>query len=81
MKTKISHLTKEFVPGEKTLVGIKVETGNEKFTIPVVDVRTSDRHRERVEEIIKQSNISRGSKFFNPSYSGMGYSYNLSMKK
>lgn len=79
-KTKVSHLTQEYIPGEKTLVGIRVETEDDKFTIPVVDVRTSPKHRDRVEEIIKQVNTTKGSKFFNASYSFMGYSYNISKK-
>ena len=76
-----THLTQEFKPGEKTLVGIKVETPKETFIIPVVDVRTSERHREAAEDIIKQSNIFKGSRFFKQSYSWYGFSYNTSMKK
>ena len=62
---------------DNQLIGIKVETDKEQFIIPVADVR---RNRGLVESIIKASNISKGSKFFKPSFSILGYSYNHSMK-
>lgn len=64
-----------------SLVGIKVESSKETFTIPIVDVRNGFSQRERADEMIKQENIQRGSKYFSPSTSLMGYSYNNSMKK
>jgi hypothetical protein len=46
--------------------------------MPVFDVRDQ---RKKVEMILKQRNVDRGSKYFKPSYSVIGYSYNSSMKK
>lgn len=78
-KTKVSNL----VVGEgeeKRVVGIKVETHDDEFTIPVVDVRVSPEQRKRAERILKASRTQTGSKFMKPSYSMMGYSYNVSRK-
>lgn len=72
-KTIVSHLKNK----DDQLIGIHVKTEEEKFTIPVADVR---RNRKQVDAIIKASNIQRGSRFFKESYSGMGYSYNRSQK-
>lgn len=49
--------------------------------MPVLDVRDGEKMRIKVNQIVKQLNIEKGSKFIKPSYSGWGYSYNLSMKK
>lgn len=62
------------------LIGIKVESHNETFTIPIVDVTKSYSQRERAEEMIKENNIQRGSRFFKPSFSVLGHSYNNSRK-
>lgn len=66
--------------GEK-LVGIRVTKftdgiESDRFDIPVVDVRHGAASRKRVSAIIKQQNIQRGSKYFKPSYSVIGRSYN-----
>lgn len=62
------------------VIGINVETKKESFTIPVVDVRRSDDQRRKANQILKAANIHKGSKFFSPSYSWLGYSYNVSRK-
>ena len=80
-KTKVTHLTKEYQEGVKTLVGIKVETEDDKFVIPVVDVRVNEDHRRMAEQITKSSNGHKGSKFMKQSYSLLGRSYNVSQKK
>lgn len=56
------------------LVGIRVETRKDTFTIPVADVRVN---RERAEKILKAQNKS---KYMKPTYSLMGYSYQSSSK-
>lgn len=63
------------------LVGIKVSTISETFVVPIIDATKSFSQRERANEQIKANNIQRGSKFFAPSYSAWGYSYNVSRKK
>lgn len=75
-QTKIFNLLDK----QNDLVGVRAETYKEEFVIPVVDVRKSDKHRERAARMQKAVNIKNGSKFFKPTYSGMGYSYNTSMK-
>lgn len=57
------------------VIGIRVETLKETFTIPVLDVRRSDGTRRRANEFIKDANAHRGSKFLKPSYSLYGYRY------
>lgn len=52
-----------------------------KFVIPVVDVRDGKEDRELAERMLKDSNRVVGSKYFRPSYSWYGFSYNQSMKK
>lgn len=80
-KTTVTHLTREFTPGTTTLVGIQVETEEDgKFVIPVVDVRVSPAARQKAESILKNSRASQGSKFFSPSFSVLGRSYNVSQK-
>lgn len=59
------------------VIGIHVETDKESFTIPVADVRIN---RKMVERIQKAANIQTGSKYFRPSFSWSGYSYNMSRK-
>ena len=49
--------------------------------MPVWDVRDGENVRKKVENILKQRNIDRGSKYMKQSYSVVGYSYNISMKK
>lgn len=79
-KTKVTHLTREFTEGINTLVGIQVETEEDKFVIPVVDVRISPEARKKAESIIKNNRAEQGSKFFRPSFSVLGRSYNVSQK-
>ena len=58
---------------KKELIGIRVEKSEgEIFDIPIADVR---RDRRQVESIVKYANIHKGSKFFKPSYSVLGYKY------
>jgi hypothetical protein len=71
---KVTHLIKGSGDNKYT-VGIRVETNSGKFTIPVIDVR---RNRDAVERMEKAA--QRGSKYFNPSYSITGHSYNVSRK-
>lgn len=73
MKIKVSELRN----AKDEVIGIHVETGKDVFTIPVADVR---RNRKQANAILKSANIHAGSKFIRPSYSLLGYSYNLSMK-
>lgn len=66
IKIKKVKLVKEYIDGKE----------DDAFVIPVVDVRRGEDARRRVNEIVKQSNIQRGSKFFKPSYSVIVRSYN-----
>lgn len=75
-KTIVNNLVHEYEPGVNTVVGIQVETNKETFTIPVVDVRTSENHRKKATKIIKNRNAHQGSKFMKTSYSLWGYKYN-----
>lgn len=68
-KPTLSHLVNK----NNELVGIRIETEKETFTIPLADVR---RNRKQVDKIIKASNIQQGSKYIKPSYSVAGYHYN-----
>lgn len=77
-KTVVTHLTKEYEQGIKTLVGIKVQTEEDTFVIPVVDVRHD---RGKAEFILKSSRAQQGSRFMKPSYSLTGFSYQVSRKK
>jgi hypothetical protein len=75
------HSKREPLVVEQVLRGIKITKyidgkEDDAFVIPVVDVRRGEDSRRRVNEIIKQQNIQRGSKFFKPSYSVLGRSYN-----
>lgn len=47
----------------------------------VLDVRNGLKERILANFILKQNNIARGSKFFRPSSSVLGFSYNTSNKK
>jgi hypothetical protein len=75
-KTEVTHLHNN----KNQLVGIKVKTDLETFTVPVLDVRRSEDERQIVEKFIKAERSHSGSKFFKPSYSLLGYSYNISKK-
>lgn len=75
--TKVSTIKKE---GQLSHA-IRVETDNDTFNIPVIDVRDGEKARISAEKVLKQANIAKGSKYFKPTFSLYGYSYNLSMKK
>lgn len=66
---------------EEKLIGYKITKQDEKpFTVPVIDVRRNEDQRRLAEYVIKQNNAQRGSRYFKPSYSILGYSYNVSRK-
>lgn len=71
-KTKINHLLDK----NDNLVGIEVETRKETFVVPVVDVRLGDSKRRKANQILKDANIKRGSKFMKQTFSLWGYKYN-----
>lgn len=78
-RTKVERLTQEFTPGIHTLIGYKItKADDESFVVPVVDVRISAQHRASANACIKATNKT---KYLQPSYSVLGYSYNLSMKR
>lgn len=66
---------KNLIDRNGNIVGIKVETDKETFTVPVFDVRIN---RKAAEGFEKQQRTAAGSKYFRPSYSLGGYSYNSS---
>lgn len=61
-------------------VGYRVRVKDGSFDIPVLDSR-NPKHIERIAKTTKEVNANRGSKFMKPSYSGWGFSYNVSRKK
>lgn len=65
MSTKISHLKDK----SDNVVGIRVKTAKETFTIPVVDVRVSEDKRCKANQMIKEANRQRGSRFINNKFS------------
>lgn len=67
--TKTFHLRNK----KNQLVGIRVETEKDIFNIPVLDSRVDNKRLLKFE---KQQNQHRGSRYFKPSYSVAGYSYN-----
>jgi hypothetical protein len=80
-KSKVSHVFDKKKEEGGRLVGIRVTKGNgDEVDIPVVDATRSEDHRRLVRAIEKASNMQRGSKYFKPSYSVLGYSYNISRK-
>lgn len=71
-------MKKIVIDSKERIIGVADESKKDgRFIIPVADVR---RNRGQVERIEKYANIEKGSKFFKPSYSLLGYSYNISMK-
>lgn len=78
-KTKVTHLRSN--DETKRSYVIKVDTHDDSFRIPVVDVRDGEKAREMATSIQKARNVAQGSKFFQPSFSLLGYSYNHSAKK
>lgn len=70
-KTEISNLKDK----DDNIVGIRVQTAEKDFTIPVMDVRVSDGMRRKAIQFMKEQNAYHGSKFLNPSYSLWGYKY------
>ena len=76
MDTKITTVKAD--PKELSHV-IKVKTHNntDPFYIPVVDVRDGEEQRILANQILKESNKSRGSAYMKPSFTGIfGESYN-----
>lgn len=77
MSTKVEILQ----PENKLSFSYRVTTDQEQFIIPVVDVRDGDAYVKRVAELEKGANRQKGSKFFLPTASWFGATYNQSMKK
>jgi hypothetical protein len=75
VKSKATKLIKK--AGDKNIIGIRVETINETFVVPIIDATLSEDNRRRVAAMEKAMEKS---KFMQPSFSGMGYSYNRSYK-
>lgn len=70
-KTQVSYTSK----------GIKIKKANgDQFEIPIVNMTVSESEERRGNRIIKASNRQQGSKFFRPTNSLLGYSYNESFK-
>ena len=53
----------------------------ELFTVPVIDARDDEEARLTVEQMVKDSNRVKGSKFMRPSFSSIFRSYQESWKK
>lgn len=53
----------------------------EKQLMYVIDARKSDKHRRAVENIVKEMNARKGSKYMRPSFASCGLSYQVSHKK
>lgn len=70
--SKVSHLTKG-EGDEKRLIGIKVENDKESFIVPIID---GVKNPQQANLAIKAVNVQTGSRFFKPSYSVLGRSYN-----
>jgi hypothetical protein len=71
--TKVSYLFTKTEP--KFLTGIRVETRNDNFVVPVVDVRRGDDARRKISSMEKAVNMQTGSKFFKSGYSENGRPY------
>src|SRR6187401_982722 len=80
---KFRKTVTEIIPLEgKKSYGIQVLTPtDESFMIPVIDARDDEEARLTVEAMNKDANRVRGSKFFKPSSSLIGRSYNENWKK
>ncbi len=72
LKSKVTTLAKG-EGADKRVVGFRVQNEEKNFVIPVLDNRYDP---GVVSAQIKANNIQRGSKYFKPSYSVLGYSYN-----
>lgn len=71
-KTIVTHLKDK----DDNLVGFRVQTKKEDFSIPVVDVRISEAQRLKAGNILKERRATQGSKFIRTSYSLIGRKYN-----
>lgn len=47
----------------------------EKKSVNIIDARTSEQARKRVEAILKEDRRNKGSKYMRPSFSLWGFSY------
>jgi hypothetical protein len=73
--------TKLLLNKENVLVGYKIISQKDgEFTIPVLDNR-NPKHQQRIAKTFKKINSAKGSKYIKPSFSGWGFSYNVSRKK
>lgn len=75
--------TTNLLNSNNEIIGIRVQKFNngvleDQFDIPVLDVRRSEEERKRVYKMISASNQS---KYTKPSFSVMGFSYQVSHKK
>lgn len=75
-QTQVKELRKE---GQASY-GIQVTTHDDKFVIPVIDVRDGDDARRYAKHILKQSN-GIGGKHMKQTFSLYGHSYQVSQKK
>lgn len=75
MATKVTMLTQD----DKKSYGIKVETSKDVFVIPVLDVR--DGIRGQIQEMSKNVNRQKGSRFMPHTFAMGGGCYQNSHKK
>jgi hypothetical protein len=61
--------------------GIQVNTKDDLFVIPVVDVRDGEERRGQADNILYASNATKGSKYLRPSFAGWGGCYQNSHKQ
>lgn len=78
---KKTTVTKVNVREDKRSHGIKVQTHDDAFVIPVIDVRDGENERAAVNNIQKNQRRYTGSKFMSRSYAVGGNSYQVSHKK
>jgi hypothetical protein len=79
--TKKTTVTRVNVREGKRSHGIKVETHDDAFVIPVIDVRDGENERATVNNISKNQRRYTGSKFMSRSYAVGGNSYQVSHKR
>lgn len=58
------------------LIKITPKSNKRSFFIPVIDVRDGEEQREAAKNMLKASNILRGSKYLKPTYTMFGENYN-----
>jgi hypothetical protein len=73
--TTVKHLTRE----DKKSYGIQVTTKDDKFVVPVMDVRDGEQERAIVNNMVKNSR--QRSQFLQPSFGSGGNCYQVSQKK